>query len=215
MNNEINLKNTEDLILKGEYLPIMEEFYSLQGEGFNTGKAAYFIRIGGCDVGCHFCDVKEAWDASLLSPTPIDEVVERANSYPAKSVIITGGEPLLYNLDLLCQKLKEKGIETILETSGSSKISGVWDWICLSAKRNLPPLEENMKFASELKMIICDEDDFLFAEQYAKKVEKTCKLYLQCEWSVSNTMTPLIVDYIKANPKWRISLQSHKYIRIP
>jgi len=206
----------EELIERGEVLPIMEEFYSLQGEGFNTGKAAYFVRVGGCDVGCHFCDVKEAWDAALLDPTRVEDVVERALQYPAKSVIVTGGEPLLYNLDLFCEKLHDNNIETILETSGSSKMSGKWDWICLSAKRNLPPLEENIKYAQELKMIICDEDDFAFAETYAEKVNlPNCFLYLQPEWSVREKMMPKIVEYIKSNPKWRISLQSHKYMQIP
>ncbi len=206
----------EERIEKGELLPVMEEFYSLQGEGYNTGRAAYFIRIGGCDVGCHFCDVKEAWDASVLAPTNIDDIVERALTYPAKSVIITGGEPLLYNLNPLCTKFKENSIETILETSGSSKMSGQWDWVCISAKRNFPPLEQNMKYANELKMIICEENDFAFAEEYASKVNiNNCLLYLQPEWSVRNKMMHRIVEYIKLNPKWRISLQSHKYMQIP
>lgn len=206
----------EERINRGEFLPIMEEFYSLQGEGFNTGRAAYFIRIGGCDVGCYFCDVKEAWDASILAPTNIDDVIQRALKFPAKSVIITGGEPLLYNLNYLCNNLKERGIETILETSGSCKMSGKWDWVCISAKRNIPPLEENIQFANELKMIICEDKDFCFAEEYANKVNaNTCLLYLQPEWSVRDIMMPKIVEYIKQNPKWRISLQSHKYMLIP
>ena len=206
----------EELIDRGELLPIMEEFYSLQGEGYNTGRAAYFVRVGGCDVGCHFCDVKEAWDAALHAPTKVEEVVNRANQYPAKSVIVTGGEPMLYNMDKLCKLLHDNNIETILETSGSSKMSGSWDWVCLSAKRNLPPLEENMKYAQELKMIICDDEDFEFAETYARKVNlPNCFLYLQPEWSVREKMMPKIVEYIKSNPKWRISLQSHKYMQIP
>lgn len=206
----------EELIERGVLLPIMEEFYSLQGEGYNTGKAAYFVRVGGCDVGCHFCDVKEAWNSALLAPTNIEEVVKRASLYPAKSVIVTGGEPLLYNLDPLCEILHKNNIETILETSGSSKMSGSWDWICLSAKRNIPPLEENMKYASELKMIICEENDFDFAETYSQRVDNSkCFLYLQPEWSVRNIIMPKIIEYIKMNPKWRISLQSHKYMQIP
>ncbi|MBP1629193.1 MAG: 7-carboxy-7-deazaguanine synthase QueE [Bacteroidetes bacterium] len=209
------MSTQEEQIQAGELLPIMEEFYSLQGEGYNTGKAAYFIRIGGCDVGCHFCDVKEAWDAAMHEPTRIEDVVQRAKSFPAKSVIITGGEPLLYNLDKLCKSLRDENIETILETSGSSPMSGVWDWVCLSAKHNLLPLEANLPLADELKMIICDNSDFEFAERFAQKVNNKCKLYLQPEWSVRNNMIPLIVEYIKANPKWRISLQSHKYIHIP
>ena len=151
------MSKQDEGIERGELLPIMEEFYSLQGEGYNTGKAAYFIRIGGCDVGCEFCDVKEAWDASLHFPTKIEDVVERALSYPAKSVIITGGEPLLYNLDPICSMLRNNNIKIYLETSGSSKMSGSWDWVCLSAKRNIPPLEENLGYASELKMIICGD----------------------------------------------------------
>ncbi|MDD2488765.1 MAG: 7-carboxy-7-deazaguanine synthase QueE [Bacteroidales bacterium] len=206
----------EQLIESGKLLPIMEEFYSLQGEGYNTGKAAYFIRVGGCDVGCDFCDVKEAWDAALLAPTNIEEVVRRAIKFPAKSAIITGGEPLLYNLDPLCEMLHQNNIETILETSGSSPMSGSWDWICLSAKRNIPPIEANIKYASELKMIISDEKDFAFAETYSQKVDNSkCFLYLQPEWSVRNIIMPKIIEYIKMNPKWRISLQSHKYMQIP
>ncbi|MDR0971558.1 MAG: 7-carboxy-7-deazaguanine synthase QueE [Bacteroidales bacterium] len=202
--------------IEGELLPIMEEFYSLQGEGYNTGRAAYFIRVGGCDVGCHFCDVKQAWDASLHSPTKVDEIVERAKTFPAKSVIITGGEPLLYNMDYITKKLKENNIETILETSAYPTLSGTWDWICISAKRNNPPREENLKYASELKMIICNCDDFLFAEEYSKKVNNAhCYLFLQPEWSQRHIMMPKIIDYIKNNPKWRISLQSHKYMQIP
>ncbi|MCK9163851.1 MAG: 7-carboxy-7-deazaguanine synthase QueE [Bacteroidales bacterium] len=203
-------------IEKGDLLPIMEEFYSLQGEGYNTGKAAYFIRVGGCDVGCDFCDVKEAWDAALLAPTRIEDVVERASQFPAKSVIITGGEPLLYNLDPICKRLHENNLKTFLETSGSSPMSGSWDWVCLSAKRNIPPLETNLKYASELKMIICDDKDFEFAETYSNKVDNSkCFLYLQPEWSVRHIIMPKIIEYIKMNPKWRISLQSHKYMEIP
>ncbi len=209
------MSEQESLIQSGEWLPIMEEFYSLQGEGYNTGKAAYFIRIGGCDVGCHFCDVKESWNASLHNPTPIMDVVERARECPAQSVIITGGEPLLYNLTPLCEELGRLGIERILETSGSSPMSGSWDWICLSAKRNIPPTQESLSLAHELKMIICDKEDFEFAEYYSTKVGKSTKLFLQPEWSVSREIMQDIVDYIKLNPKWRISLQSHKYMRIP
>jgi organic radical activating enzyme len=193
----------------------MEEFYSLQGEGFNTGKAAYFIRIGGCDVGCHFCDVKEAWDASLAEPVDVEDIIKRIEPLPAKNVVVTGGEPLLYNLDYLTQRLKEIGITTFLETSGSSAFSGTWDWVCLSAKRNIPPLEDNLHKADELKIIVCGDDDFAFGEHYAMKVSRNCRLYLQPEWSKRHQMMDKIVQYIKQNPQWSISLQSHKYMQIP
>ncbi|MDR1848144.1 MAG: 7-carboxy-7-deazaguanine synthase QueE [Bacteroidales bacterium] len=197
------------------YLPVMEEFYSLQGEGFNTGKAAYFIRIGGCDVGCHFCDVKEAWNASLLAPVDVEDIIRRIKPLPARNVVVTGGEPLLYDLNYLTKRLHEEGITIFLETSGSSPFSGSWDWVCLSAKRNTEPLKENILRADELKIIVCDESDFSFAEHYATQVRNDCLLYLQPEWSCRNEMMKKIIEYIKQNPKWTISLQSHKYMQIP
>jgi organic radical activating enzyme len=193
----------------------MEEFYSLQGEGYNTGKPAYFIRIGGCDVGCRWCDVKESWNRDLHPAKNVDDVVENAAQQPAKAVVITGGEPLLYNLDYLCTKLKDNNISTYLETSGSAKLSGNWDWICLSPKKNAPPIAKILDNANELKMIICSPDDFLWAEENSELVNKDCLLYLQPEWSTSKVMIQKIVDYILINPKWRISLQAHKYMRIP
>jgi organic radical activating enzyme len=199
----------------GKLLPIMEEFYSLQGEGYNTGKPAYFIRIGGCDVGCRWCDVKESWNRELHPLKNVDEVVKNAAMQPAKAVVITGGEPLIYNLDYICDKLKENNISTFLETSGSSKSSGVWDWICLSPKKNAPPYSELLLKANELKMIISDINDFEWAEENAEKVNNDCILYLQPEWSTSKLMMQVIVDYILKNPKWKISLQAHKYMRIP
>lgn len=193
----------------------MEEFYSLQGEGFNTGKAAYFIRIGGCDVGCRWCDVKESWNRELHPLKNVDEVVGNASAQAAKAVVITGGEPLLYNLDYLCTKLKENNILTFLETSGSCKMSGNWDWICLSPKKNAPPVADLLNHAHELKMIISKSEDFAWAEENSKLVSSNCILYLQPEWSTSKSMMQEIVDYILQNPKWKISLQAHKYMRIP
>jgi organic radical activating enzyme len=204
-----------DLLQNGRFLPIMEEFYSLQGEGYNTGKPAYFIRIGGCDVGCRWCDVKESWNRDLHPAKNVDDVVENATQQPAKAVVITGGEPLLYNLDYLCTKLKDNNISTYLETSGSAELSGKWDWICLSPKKNAPPIAKILDNANELKMIICSPDDFLWAEENSELVNKDCLLYLQPEWSTSKVMIQKIVDYILINPKWRISLQAHKYMRIP
>ena len=193
----------------------MEEFYSLQGEGFQTGQVAWFIRIGGCDVGCHWCDVKESWDSAKYPPLPVDPLVQRAASCPAKAVVVTGGEPLLYNLDYLCQRLKAYSITTFLETSGSAPLSGIWDWICLSSKKEAPPRDEILSLANELKVIIECQDDFDWAEKNAGLVNNQCKLYLQPEWSVSESVTPVIVEYIKDHPEWRISLQSHKFMGIP
>ncbi len=206
----------KDILLeKGLKLPVMEEFYSLQGEGFHTGEAAYFVRVGGCDVGCHWCDIKESWNADLHPPISTDGIIERAATYPAKAVIITGGEPLNYNLDYLCNQMKSKGIKTFLETSGSLPMSGSWDWICLSPKQNIHPTDSNLKLAGELKVIISELSDFEWAEINAAKVSEACLLYLQPEWSKRNEMMPAIIDYIMQNPTWRISLQSHKYMRIP
>jgi len=196
-------------------LPVMEEFYSLQGEGHNTGKAAYFLRIGGCDVGCHWCDVKESWNADLWPITSTDDVIANIEKCPAKAVVITGGEPLQYNLNYLCRQLKNRGIQTFLETSGSSQISGEWNWICLSPKKQLPPLPQIGAIADELKVIIHDEADFEWAEKNAVSVGERTMLILQPEWSRRKQMIPLIVEYILQHPQWRISLQSHKYMNIP
>lgn len=199
----------------GTLLPLMEEFYTIQGEGYNTGKAAYFIRLGGCDVGCHWCDVKESWDASLHPLTSADRIVEQAMQHPAKTVVITGGEPLIYNLDYLTAKLKEKGIKTFVETSGAYPLSGQWDWICLSPKKFKSPRPDITPFAHELKVIVFNKSDFAWAEDYAKLVSPECKLYLQPEWSKNEVITPLIIEYVKNNPKWDISLQTHKFMNIP
>ena len=199
----------------GTLLPLMEEFYTIQGEGFNTGKAAYFIRLGGCDVGCHWCDVKESWDAELHALTFANQIVENAAKYPSKAVVVTGGEPLIYNLDYLTAALKSKGIKTFIETSGAYPLSGQWDWICLSPKKFKAPVKQVAEKADELKVIVFNKSDFVFAEENAMLVSPDCKLYLQPEWSKRNEMTPLIVDYVMNNPQWEISLQTHKYLNIP
>jgi len=209
------IPNDEILLREGKILPLMEEFYSLQGEGFHTGRPSYFARIGGCDVGCHWCDSKESWDAEKYPPVATDKIIEHAASFPAKAIVVTGGEPLLYNLDYLCKGLHRNGVATFLETSGSSELSGVWDWICLSPKREAPPIQEIFLKANELKVIIEDLPDLDWAEINARKVSSTCILYLQPEWSRRDTVIPAIVKYIEANPKWKISLQAHKYMRIP
>jgi len=193
----------------------MEMFYTLQGEGYHQGKAAYFIRLAGCDVGCVWCDVKESWDASKHPVYSVDEIVSSALAHPARLAIITGGEPLLYNLDALTTALKKVGFEVNIETSGSSPMSGKWDWVCLSPKKFKAPLDESIQAASELKVVIFNTHDFEWAEAYAKQVAPNCKLYLQPEWDKSNEITPLVIEYIKAHPKWELSAQLHKYIQVP
>jgi len=193
----------------------MEMFYTLQGEGYHQGKAAYFIRLAGCDVGCVWCDVKESWDASKHPVFSVDEIVSSAIAHPARLAIITGGEPLLYNLDALTTALKKVGFELNIETSGSSPMSGNWDWVCLSPKKFKAPLTESIQAASELKVVIFNTHDFEWAETYAKQVAPNCKLYLQPEWDKSNEITPLVIEYIKAHPKWELSAQLHKYIQVP
>ena len=200
---------------EGKLLPLMEEFYTIQGEGFNTGKAAYFIRIGGCDVGCHWCDVKESWDANVHPLTPVEKIIENVLAWKASSVVVTGGEPLIYNLDELTHQLKEKNIETFIETSGAYTLSGNWDWICLSPKKTMAPLKEIYAKAHELKVIVFNKHDFKWAEEQAALAGKDCYLYLQPEWSKHSQLLPEIIDYVKENPKWMISLQTHKYMNIP
>lgn len=207
----MNGKNDND----GWKLPVVEEFYSIQGEGFHTGKAAYFLRIGGCDVSCAWCDEKWAWNAGDFKKIPVDDIVARIAEVPAKAVVVTGGEPLLWNLDYLCEELKSKKVKTFLETSGSESFSGQWDWICLSPKKNAPPLPDLLEKANELKVVIEQPEDFQWAEDNAKKVKRSCKLWLQPEWSRSKEMMSTIVNYVLAHPKWSISLQSHKYMRVP
>ncbi|MFY0629733.1 MAG: 4Fe-4S cluster-binding domain-containing protein [Flavobacteriaceae bacterium] len=207
-------QETKELIDQGKMLPLMEEFYTIQGEGYHTGKAAYFIRVGGCDVGCHWCDVKESWDANLHPPTLSNVIVENAKKH-SDTVVITGGEPLMWSMDYLTETLKSNGMRTHIETSGAYSFSGTWDWFCLSPKRTKLPLEEVYEHADELKMIIHNKNDFKFAEEHAAKVGEKCELFLQPEWSKQDKMTPMIVDYVMKNPKWKISLQTHKYLNIP
>lgn len=199
----------------GSLLPLAESFYTIQGEGFNTGKAAFFIRLGGCDVGCSWCDAKETWNPGLYPPTPIEDIVNEAVKYKAKSIVITGGEPLTYPLDKLTSLLKSEGMEIFLETSGTHPLSGEFDWICLSPKRKKRPLADIYSKASEIKVIVECDEDFGWAEENRKKVGSNTLLYLQPEWSKRATVLPKIVDYVKENPSWNISLQTHKYMNIP
>lgn len=199
----------------GKFLPLMEEFYSLQGEGYNVGMASYFVRLGGCDIGCYWCDEKQYWDSARKEDFVSTEmIIEKIINSKVKTVVITGGEPLKFNLDFLCSKLNENGIKTHLETSGANKMSGFWDWICISPKIENKYLLENLKKANELKVIITGEEDFKWAEYNSCKVSDDCFLYLQPEWSRRKELIPLIIDYILLNPKWKISVQLHKFLHI-
>jgi organic radical activating enzyme len=207
-------KEIQLAVEKGEMLPLMEEFYTIQGEGYHTGTAAYFVRIGGCDVGCHWCDVKESWNAELHPPTNTDSIVANVVKY-ADTVVVTGGEPLTWDMTVLTQKLKEAQIKIHIETSGCYDVTGHWDWFCLSPKKNKLPVQSAYDMAHELKVIVYNKHDFIFAEEQAAKVNPNAILFLQPEWSKREEMTPLIVEYVMNNPKWRISLQTHKYLNIP
>jgi len=210
------MKNFDEKIAeKGLELPLVEDFYSLQGEGYHTGKAAYFIRIGGCDIGCRWCDSKMSWNPNIHPLVSIDTIVSNALKTPANAVVVTGGEPSLFNLKPLTDKLKVHGIQTFIETAGARKLTGYWDWICLSPKRNSPPLNDFYKIADELKVIIYENEDYHWAEEVAKKVNDKCKLYLQSEWSRYEKNIPEIVDYVKKYPQWNVSLQAHKFMHIP
>ena len=209
MNNEI-----KDRVNKGEMLPLMEAFYTIQGEGYHKGTAAYFVRIGGCDVGCHWCDVKESWNADLHPPTATKTITEEASKH-SEVVVVTGGEPLTWDMTHLTSEFKAKGMQVHIETSGAFKLTGIWDWICLSPKKLKLPTEEIYEKANELKVIVYNKDDLKFAEEQAKRVHKDCILYLQPEWSKRDKLIPLIVDYVMKNPKWKVSLQTHKYLNIP
>ena len=209
------MKNdVQELVDKGTMLPLMEAFYTIQGEGYHKGTAAYFIRVGGCDVGCHWCDVKESWNPNVHPPTSIVSIAENAAKH-SKTIVITGGEPLTWDMGPLTQLLKEKGMATHIETSGAYTLTGSWDWICLSPKKMKLPTPEVYEAANELKVIIYNNDDFRFAEEQAAKVSDGCKLYLQPEWSKRDKMIPRIVDYVMNNPTWQVSLQTHKYLNIP
>jgi organic radical activating enzyme len=196
-------------------LPLMEASYTIQGEGFHQGKAAVFIRLAGCDVGCHWCDVKESWEANDYPRQPVEKIVEKVKHFKSNVVVITGGEPLMYNLDSLTKQLISAGFNTHLETSGAYPLSGKWDWICLSPKKFKQSLTPIYNIADELKVIIYNNSDFKWAESLKGKLKQACKLYLQPEWGKSNEMIPLMVEYIKHNPEWEISLQIHKYMKIP
>lgn len=205
----------ETIINTATTLPVMEAFYTLQGEGFHQGRAAYFIRLGGCDVGCVWCDVKESWNVHAHPLKTIEEIVSGAKRFPGRLAVITGGEPLMHNLDELTWALHKAGFETNIETSGAHPLSGKWDWICLSPKKFKAPQTNILIHANELKVVIFNKSDFAWAEKYAALVGNKCKLYLQPEWDKASIVTPLIIDYLKANPTWALSLQIHKYINVP
>lgn len=212
MNLEKDFKDTQG---EGLALPLVEQFYTIQGEGFHTGKAAYFIRIGGCDIGCRWCDSKVSWSPGIHKMVPVEEIVQKVLDTPAKSVVVTGGEPTLYNLVPLSKMLQENKIETFIETSGAYPLTGHWDWICLSPKRNVHPHPSIYKKANELKVIIYEDADFDWAEQCATHISNKCLMFLQPEWSRFAINMDKIVDYAKNNPQWMISLQSHKFMKIP
>ncbi len=203
------------LFENGQKLPLIDEFYTVQGEAFHTGRAAYFIRIGGCDIGCRWCDTKISWDFNTHRLADIREITENVLKNNADTIVVTGGEPTLYELAPLCAEMKKNNIQTHIETSGAYKLTGEWDWICLSPKKQNPPLEEIYEKAHELKVIIYEPDDYRWAEEVAEKVNENCKLFLQPEWSRHKKLIPEIVEYVKENKKWRISLQAHKFMRIP
>lgn len=198
-----------------QLLPVMEDFYTLQGEGYHQGKAAYFIRLGGCDVGCVWCDVKDSWDGTKFEKHEVNILKGKVQQTPAEIVVITGGEPLMHNLDALTHTLQNAGFKTHIETSGAHPLSGSWDWICLSPKKFKAPLPEILPLANELKVVVFNKSDFDWAEKYAVLVNPSCKLYLQPEWDKQQEVTPLIINYIKENPQWELSLQLHKYINVP
>ena len=208
-------KQTKSAVESGEMLPLMEAFYTIQGEGYYSGKAAYFLRIGGCDVGCHWCDVKESWNADLHPPTSITEILKGIAQYPVDTVVITGGEPLMWNLDKLTAALKLEGLKVHLETSGAYPYSGDFDWVCMSPKKMQAPLPAIKPITSELKVIVNNKHDFIWAEEQREGLTPDCKLYLQAEWSKREKIIPMIIDFIKVNKDWTISLQSHKYMNIP
>ena len=195
-------------------IPVVEEFYSLQGEGFHTGKPAYFIRVGGCEVGCAFCDEKRSWNAGLYPQVSVDDIAKRVADCPAKAVVVTGGEPMLYDMEYLCNRLHEVGATLFLETSGSEPITGDWDWICLSPKYGAHPLESALQRADELKVIVGSKEDFEWAEKNAALVRENCLLYLQPDWNRCHIVMKMLVEYALQHPKWSISLQSHIYLSI-
>jgi 7-carboxy-7-deazaguanine synthase len=206
---------TQELIASGLHLPLMEAFYTIQGEGRFTGHPAYFIRLGGCDVGCVWCDVKESWESNKWPVLPIEDIVAGALNYPGRLVVITGGEPLLYDLGPLTRLLKENGFTTNIETSGAHPFSGDFDWVCFSPKKFKNPHASIYREAHELKVVVFHPSDLGFAEQHASLVSSACELRLQPEWSKAEKLTSLIIDYVKNHPNWKISLQTHKFMNIP
>jgi 7-carboxy-7-deazaguanine synthase len=209
------MENTKVEIDAGRMLPVMEAFYTIQGEGMHSGSAAYFIRLGGCDVGCVWCDVKDSWDAGKWPLFKIREIVGAALEYPGRLVVITGGEPLMYNLEPLTSLLHENGFKIHIETSGVYPVTGDFDWICFSPKKFKDPHQDIYSLADELKVVIYHKSDFEFAEKHAEKVKESCKKLLQPEWSKRETMTEQIINYVKSFPNWKISLQTHKFMDIP
>jgi len=200
---------------KETMLPIMEAFYTIQGEGFYTGSPAYFIRTGGCDVGCVWCDVKESWDADKWPKESVQDIIQKAKQFDTRIAVITGGEPLMYNMDHLTEALRREGYHTNIETSGAHPLSGSWDWICFSPKKFMKPKKEIYAYADELKVVVYNKSDFKWAEEHAEQVKPDCMLYLQPEWDRSEEMLPEIINYVKDNPRWKISLQTHKFMQIP
>ena len=207
------IKRTEKLY--NTALPVMESFYTLQGEGYHTGKAAYFIRLAGCDVGCVWCDVKESWDVTKHPCIAIDAIVQQASVFSSRIAVVTGGEPLMHNCTALTQALKNVQFATHIETSGAYPISGTWDWVCLSPKKFKPPLPSILPLANELKVVVFNKTDLAWAEKYAAQVNTNCHLFLQPEWNKVSSILPFIIAYIKNHPKWKLSLQTHKYVNIP
>lgn len=202
-------------LLNDHMLPVMEHFYTIQGEGFHSGEAAYFIRLAGCDVGCVWCDVKESWEISRDQFKPITDIVDYVINTPAKYCVITGGEPCMYDLSELIDKLHQHGISVGLETSGCYELRGKIDWYCFSPKKFKKPIDEAYVKCNELKVVINHASDFEWAEEHANKVNKDCMLFLQPEWSKQERFLPMIIDYVKNHPKWKVSLQTHKYMNIP
>jgi len=209
---KIQLPNT---LTESKTIPIMETFDTLQGEGYHTGSAAFFIRTGGCDVGCVWCDVKESWDAGLHPDATVAQIIDKVNKSAASIVVVTGGEPLMYNLDLLTSSIQAIEKRTHIETAGVYPITGIWNWICFSPKKFKAPLEDFYQLSNELKIVIYHSSDFKWAEGHAQKMNPNAKLYLQPEWSKRSVIMPQIIDYVKHNPNWRVSLQTHKYLDIP
>lgn len=194
---------------------VMEMFNSLQGEGRYQGQAAFFIRLAGCDVGCVWCDVKESWDRDRHPEYSVEEILLEVRKYSSRIVVITGGEPFLWDCTELTSTLKDAGYRTHVETSGSSPISGSWDWICLSPKKFKAPLMEVLSLADEFKVVVYHKSDIVWGESFQKDLKKDCCLFLQPEWSKEKEMLPLIIHHISMNPVWTLSLQIHKYLNLP